>query len=141
MPETFALYSLTWWVYIGCGLLFMFLVWWKARHWPFLVHVPFLTMLAAGAFSFTQVPNSDTVAPSVIAMILELENEGLEGETQLFIQLLLVWLTLNFVVIGGKYLWQYYQSQQKDAPGQHASQATKDSSPSSDSPPTTTDNQ
>ncbi len=119
--EPFALYSTTWWSYIGLGVLFMALVWWKIRHWSFYPQMLLLTLLSAGAFSFSLVPNADTYAPAVISLILELETEGSEGEIRMLTHLTLVWLILVFLSIAIRYGWQYVQQQKAQQQKQHAS--------------------
>jgi hypothetical protein len=110
--EPFALYHLTWWSYIGAGIAFIGLVWWKIRHWRLSGQILLLTMLAAGAFSFTQVPDASTYAPAAIAFILELENDGSEGEIALLIHIGLVWLILLLLSGSARYGWQYFRNRQ-----------------------------
>ncbi len=112
--EPFALYQSTWWAYIGCGVDFLLLVWWKVRNWNFYGQWTLLSFLAAGAFSFTQVPDATTHAPAAIAFILELENEGTEGEIAMLTHMLLVWLILIFLGIAGKFALAYYSERNDD---------------------------
>lgn len=107
--EPFALYETTWWTYIGCGVLLLALVAWRIRSWPFYAQSGLLTLLAAGAFSFTQVPNADSLAPAAIAFILELENEGNEGELAMLTLLASVWLVLFGATVAAKFGWHKWQ--------------------------------
>ncbi len=109
--EPFALYQTTWWSYIGAGILFLALVWWKVRRWNFIGQTVLLSFLAAGAFSFTQVPEATTYAPAAIAFILELENDGSEGEIAMLIHIALVWFILMLMAGSARYGWQYYLTQ------------------------------
>lgn len=113
--EPFALYGTTWWSYIGAGLLFLVLVWWKVRHWNFIGQTVLLSFLAAGAFSFTQVPEASTYAPAAIAFILELENDGSEGEVAMIIHMALVWLILMLLAGSARYGWLYYHNQKHES--------------------------
>lgn len=113
--EPFALYQTTWWAYLGCGIVFLLLVWWKVRNWNFYGQWTLLSFLAAGAFSFTKVPEATTHAPAAIALILELENEGTEGEIAMLTLMLLVWLILTFLGIAARFALAYY-SERKDNP-------------------------
>lgn len=106
--EPFAMYSTTWWSYLGLGLLFLLMVWWKVRHWNYYGQVALLSFFTAGAFSFSQVPEATTYAPAAIAFILELENEGSEGEIAMLTLIALVWLVLLIVFIGGRVLWDQW---------------------------------
>jgi|GEM_PF-6623287 len=110
--EPFALYSTTWWAYIGCGVVFLLLVWWKVRHWNYYVQTGLLSLIAAGAFAYTQVPEAETMAPATIAFILELENEGSEGEIAMLTHLAVVWLVLYALLIGARFGWQKWRAQQ-----------------------------
>ncbi|WMS87492.1 hypothetical protein [Pleionea litopenaei] len=110
--EPFALYSTTWWAYIGCGVVFLLLVWWKVRHWNYYFQTGLLSLIAAGAFAYTQVPEAETMAPATIAFILELENEGSEGEIAMLTHLAVVWLILYSLLIGVRFGWQKWRAQQ-----------------------------
>jgi hypothetical protein len=113
--EPFALYKLTWWAYIAAGVVFLALIGWKIRHWHFWGQAALLTLLAAGAFSFTQVPDANTYAPAAIAFILELENEGNEGEIALLIHIALVWLILLLLSGSARYGWEYIRAHKSSA--------------------------
>ncbi|NVJ59321.1 MAG: hypothetical protein HWE27_02970 [Gammaproteobacteria bacterium] len=106
--EPFAMYSTTWWSYLVLGVVFLVLVWWKIRHWNYYGQVALLSFFAAGAFSFSQVPEATTHAPAAIAFILELENEGADGEIAMLTLIGLVWLILLVVFIGGRILWDQW---------------------------------
>jgi len=126
--EPFALYSATWWAYIGCGIVFLGMIAWKVRRLRFSFQTAILTFFAAGAFSFTQVPDATTYAPAAIAMILELENEGSAGEIQMLSHIALVWFILMLLAGSARYGWLYYlQQQSTKSPSEQPSnqQATK----------------
>ncbi len=111
--EPFALYNTTWWTYIGCGVLVLVLLWWGIRSWRFTFQALVLTMVAAGAFSFTQVPDAETYAPAAIAFILELEIEGSAGEIHYLSHITLVWGVLLALVLGSRLGWDYYRQRQQ----------------------------
>ncbi|WP_144393372.1 hypothetical protein [Pleionea sediminis] len=107
--QPFAMYHATWWAYVGCGIIFLLMVWWKVRKWNFYGQWTLLSFFAAGAFSFSQVPDATTYAPAAIALILELENEGPEGEIAMLTLLFLVWLIIWLLGVSAKFGWAYYQ--------------------------------
>jgi hypothetical protein len=68
------------------------MLWYKVKRWRFWSKTILLSFFAAGTYSFNYVPNSDTFAPSAISFILELENDGMEGEITILTYLLVSWV-------------------------------------------------
>ncbi|MCO7222919.1 hypothetical protein [Pleionea sp. CnH1-48] len=93
-----------WLLYLGCGLVFMLLVWWKARKWPFWLQLPVVTALCAGAFSFTQIEGYSTYGPTVIAFILQFETETRAQVPYYATQIIVVWFLLMALTLGIRYL-------------------------------------
>ena len=127
--DPFALYQATWWSSIGCGVLFLLLVWWKVRQWNFYGQWALLSFFAAGAFSFTQVPDATSSAPAAIAFILELENEGAAGEIAMLSHIAIVWVCLFLLAVITRVVWHQYFNQnssgETSANHQHQTQDPK----------------
>lgn len=113
--QPFALYAESWWAYIGTGILLISFIGYLIRGWNLHIKMLLLSLLTAGAFSFTTISNAESIdvetkAPAAVAFILEFEQEGFEGETALLIQLFIVWGILLCLCYAGLFGYRNFQS-------------------------------
>ena len=114
-------------LYFGCGLFFLLLVFWKARHWKFWISIPLLACLASGIVSFNQVPDYETYAPTLIAILLELEKEQRLLLNDYLMQLGVI--TALFMLLGFsiRFAWKkFYKHSKKKSDDEPTSSENKD---------------
>ncbi|MCW8878924.1 MAG: hypothetical protein OQK04_03560 [Kangiellaceae bacterium] len=89
--QSFDLYPQAWAVYIGLGLVLLFLLDLKLRKSNFVVRVAVLSLIAVGAFTPDTVRDADSLAPLVLTSVLNAEVDGISAIYQGLLKLVIIW--------------------------------------------------
>lgn len=89
--QSFDLYPQAWAVYIGLGLVLLFLLDLKLRKSNFMVRVAVLSLIAVGAFTPDTVKDADSLAPLILTSLLNAEVDGISAIYQGLLKLVIIW--------------------------------------------------
>lgn len=97
--QGFDLYPQAWALYIALGLTFLFVIDLKLRKLNFYWRLGILSLLAVGAFTPQTVTDSDSLAPVIIASLLDAEVEGASAIYHGLITLGITWGILFAIIL------------------------------------------
>ena len=89
--QSFDLYPQAWAVYIGLGLVLLYLLDLKLKQSNFIVRVSLLCLIAVGAFTPDTVRDADSLAPLVLTSLLNAEVDGISAIYQGLLKLIIIW--------------------------------------------------
>ncbi len=89
--QSFDFYPQAWAIYIGLGIVLLFVIDWKLKKSSFKLRAGFLSLIAVGAFTPLTVNNSDALAPLILTSLFNAEVDGMSAIYQGLITLLIIW--------------------------------------------------